>query len=275
MSKKDFGEIFVTKTAKKINKDQNAVSDVIEILPEKCSNWVYSDRSEFELGDIQDLAEDIKINGQIQPAIVRKKNNDGYYEIIAGERRWRACSLINRKLQAIVVDHDDVDSFLIQSSENKKEGISTYSKSISYGKILDKKLISQNKLAEKLGMKKSTFSELLSYNFVPKQLWDAVGDMSKVSVSTASYIRKVLNDNPGNLDKLIAISSKIKNGIGKNSIKKLLYDQQDTFSIKDDDGNLLMQFGSKKIVFSSYTLNKASVEDLADILKKHILNIQS
>ncbi len=90
---------------------------IIEIDPKKCRNWKYADRNRFELGSIEELAEDIKQNGQLQPAIVRKINSLDYtYEVIAGERRWRACSFANINLKVVITNEDDAGCLVIQTS---------------------------------------------------------------------------------------------------------------------------------------------------------------
>ena len=74
-------------------------SSVIGLQPHKIANWIYRDRSEFELGSIDDLANSIKTKGQAQPIVVvlasetfkARDNPDATYVVIAGYRRWLAC----------------------------------------------------------------------------------------------------------------------------------------------------------------------------------------
>lgn len=231
VKKTDFGSMFATNTAKK-NKNldkidlespdsDNKAEKVVELAPHKCVNWRFADRQEFELGDLRELGQDIAQNGQTQPIIVRPKEK-GVFEVIAGERRWRACTLLDIKVKAVIVEATDEDCFSIQNSENIRADISPYSKSKSYFKIINELSISQNKLAEKLNIKKSSFSELLSFNFVDDSVWDAVEDMRKVSINTASYMRKLINEDKNNIAKLIKIADKIKRGAGRAAISKAL-----------------------------------------------------
>ena len=140
--------------------------DIINIDPKKCRNWKYSDRNDFEMGDIEDLAEDIRKNGQLQPAIVRKINTDlNYdYEIIAGERRWKACLLANITLSAMLTDQDDAGCLVIQTSENRKKSLSPYSLAVVYQRLMIDLDIGQNELSKKLGIPKSSFGDLMSFN---------------------------------------------------------------------------------------------------------------
>ncbi|WHA04513.1 ParB N-terminal domain-containing protein [Candidatus Bandiella numerosa] len=60
---------------------------IIDIDPRDCTRWKFADRSSFEFGDTNLLAEDIKRNGQIEPVFVRElKNSKFKYEVIAGSR---------------------------------------------------------------------------------------------------------------------------------------------------------------------------------------------
>jgi len=60
--------------------------------PKKCVRWAFSDRSDFEFGDLAALARDIKTNGQIEPVIARPAKARGVdFEIVAGSRRWKVC----------------------------------------------------------------------------------------------------------------------------------------------------------------------------------------
>lgn len=225
MKKKDFGSIFQTNTYEKLNAENIDNNKIINIPHSKCTNWKYSDRNAFELGNIEALAEDIQNNGQIQPITVRPIENGGY-EVIAGERRWRACKLINRDVKAIIVEKDDLSSFLTQISENNRQDISPYSKAMSYSKIIQDGLVTQNMLAKRLGYKTSTFSELMSYSYIPKKIWDAVGNISNVSIATACFMRKLVNEDINNVDKLINIAKEIEKGAGKRKIEILLSKQK-------------------------------------------------
>ena len=93
--------------------------EVVELNPDDCVLWDYVDRQDFEMGDIKALGLDIKKNGQIQPIIVRY--NGDHYEIIAGQRRWRACHYMNIPVEAIITDLSDEEALFVQSSENLKK----------------------------------------------------------------------------------------------------------------------------------------------------------
>ena len=68
----------------------NVSGNIIQLPTSKIINWKYNDRPESELGNISELADNIKQIGQQQPCIVRELIAGQKYELIAGERRWRA-----------------------------------------------------------------------------------------------------------------------------------------------------------------------------------------
>ena len=82
---------------------------IVKLDPRACTRWKYADRSSFEFGDTNSLADDIKANGQITPIFVRELKNDPKfkYEVIAGSRRFQACLNANLMIDAIITDVSD------------------------------------------------------------------------------------------------------------------------------------------------------------------------
>lgn len=257
-----------------------SASDIIDVDPARCRNWAYSDRNNFELGDIEDLAEDIKNNGQLQPAIIRKINNLDYdYEVIAGERRWRACSLAGLTLKAVVIEKDDLDCLIIQTSENKKHGLSPYSLAKVYMKLMDDLKISQNELSKRLGMPKTSLSDLMAFNKVPQVVWDHVEDMTKVSPTTASFLAGICSISQTYCDAVISISSSIQNGIGVEGLKKLIdkvlsnskTHRNNTTVFESESGEPLFRLSSTgRISISKSLLKKIDMQDFGEHVKNYL-----
>ena len=255
---------------------------IIEVSTSDCSNWSYSDRSDFELGDLEDLADDIKKNGQLQPAIIRKHaDKEDKYEVIAGERRWRACKLAGIPLKAVVTDADDSRCIVIQTSENKNEALCPYSLSKAYLKMMDGKNISQNKMAEILSIPKSSFSNLLSFNRVPKEIWLDVGDMSKVSAKTASYMASECEKDPTVIKSFRAIAQDIREGrslrylekkIQKSLVNKL-QNRNKTYVSKNSEGKVLFRItDAGRVTFTEEVTSKLSVEEIQNKILAALTN---
>ena len=108
-------------------------------------------RKKFDQESLEELSESIKEFGLIQPIVVTKK--EGYYSIVAGERRWRACKLAGlEEIPAILREDDEKTNSQIALIENiQREDLNPYEKAIGMKNLIDQYGFSQEKLAKKLG----------------------------------------------------------------------------------------------------------------------------
>lgn len=115
-------------------------------------------RKVFDEEAIEDLASSIKEYGVIQPIIVSKKNN--FYEIIAGERRWRASKKAGlTEIPAIVRDDDEQRNKEISLIENiQREDLNPIEKARGIKLLMDEYDLTQAKVAEKLGKSRSSIA---------------------------------------------------------------------------------------------------------------------
>lgn len=115
-------------------------------------------RKLFDEEAIEDLASSIKEYGVIQPIIVSKKDN--YYEIIAGERRWRASKKAGlSEIPAIVRDDNDQRNKEISLIENiQREDLNPIEKARGIKQLMDEYNLTQQKVAEKLGKSRSSIA---------------------------------------------------------------------------------------------------------------------
>lgn len=261
----------------------NVNSNIVEIDPKKCRNWKYSDRNRFELGNIDELSEDIKQNGQLQPVIVRKIESLDYtHEVIAGERRWRACSLAGINLKAFITSEDDAGCLVIQTSENKKKSLSAYSLATAYQKLMIDLNVSQNELARRLNIPKTSFSELMSFNKVPAEVWGVVEDMSKVKAKTAAFLSLTCSKGDDYLNAVIKIASKIRDGFGTETLSKLIEKHMTNIKTnrnssrvyESSKGNILFRITSEgRITLSKPILKKVNMNDIAEHLGAYLEEI--
>ena len=255
-------------------------SNIIEVDPKKCRNWKYADRNRFELGSIEDLAEDIKQNGQLQPVIVRKINSLEYeYEVIAGERRWRACSSANLNLKVILTNEDDAGCLVIQTSENKKKSLSPYSMAVAYEKIMMDLSISQNELSRRLNIPKTSFSELMSFNKVPKEVWEAIEDMTKVKPKTAAFLSLTCGKGSEYLAAVIKLAPKIREGVGTENLNRFIEkhlsniktNRNSSQVYKGKNEEVLFRITSEgRISLSKAVVKKINIDSLGEYLGKYI-----
>jgi ParB family transcriptional regulator, chromosome partitioning protein len=121
----------------------------------------YQPRTIFDDDRIDELCQTIKTHGVIQPIIVRVRN--GRYEIIAGERRWRAVKKLGLDtIPAIVKEFNDSQAASIALIENlQREGLTAIEEAIAYQKLLDLHQLTQESLAQRLGKSQSTIANKL------------------------------------------------------------------------------------------------------------------
>ena len=118
-------------------------------------------RRNFEEESLQELASSIKRYGVIQPIIVTPK--DGYYQIVAGERRWRASKIAEMtEIPAIVREDDERRNKEISLIENiQREDLNPIEKARGIKTLIDEYELTQEKAAEILGMKRSTVANTI------------------------------------------------------------------------------------------------------------------
>ena len=118
-------------------------------------------RKEFNYKKLEELAESIKTFGVLQPIIVAKK--DGYYEIIAGERRWRASKLANMKtIPAIIREDEEEENTHISIIENvQRENLNAIEKAQGYKEAMENYNLSVEEFAKKIGKTKSAITDIL------------------------------------------------------------------------------------------------------------------
>jgi ParB family transcriptional regulator, chromosome partitioning protein len=200
------------------------IMQIITLDPRECTRWKYADRSPFEFGDTNALAEDITANGQISPIFVRPLvgNPKFNYEVIAGSRRLQACLNANIMINAIVADVPDDKAATIQIKENEQIPLSEFSKGIAFAKLKEANTLTQEQLAEIIGCSRKKVHSLLSFAKVDNKVWQAVGNMSKVSAKSAEVILALSKKSNAHKEILIEIAEEIRKGAGHRRITKMV-----------------------------------------------------
>lgn len=146
-------------------KDEEMVQDqqdmVQDIPVSKINPNKYQPRTVFDNEKIEELAQTINTHGLIQPVVVRKQGEE--YEIIAGERRWRAASFLGwDRVPAIVKSYDDAQTAAVALIENlQREELTSIEEAMAYAKLIDLHGLTQESLAHKLGKGQSTIANKL------------------------------------------------------------------------------------------------------------------
>lgn len=133
----------------------------------------YQPRKHFNESYLNELAESIKKNGIMQPIIVRPLPNDpARYEIIAGERRWRASKLAQlSSIPAIIRNLDDKQALELAIIENiQRQDLSPLEEAASYQRLVDDFAYTQEEIASTVGKSRSHIANLLRLLTLPERV---------------------------------------------------------------------------------------------------------
>jgi len=195
---------------------------IIDIDTKKVIRWAYKNRPQDELYDIDILARKIKANGQQEPCIVRIcESNVNKYELITGERRWRAAIFLAIPLKVVIRNLTDLEASITQKEENDKSPVSDYANGICYAKQIHDGIITRKNLIDQLNISKQQVSRLLSYAEIPGIITTAIGDMKYISAGTAEKIKQISKKGEPYKKALIQLSKEISSGkLGHATLQK-------------------------------------------------------
>lgn len=135
----------------------------VTMLPiSKVESYSKQPRKSFDDESLQDLADSIAEHGIIQPLTVRKLSS-GYYQIIAGERRWRAARLANlSEVPVLVVEADDRKAMELAMIENlQREDLSPIEEAEGYRSLMEDYGLTQEEAASRVGKSRSNVANIL------------------------------------------------------------------------------------------------------------------
>lgn len=154
---------------------QNHLEEVLNIAIEKIVPNRYQPRTVFDDDKIEELARTIHTHGVIQPIIIRKMD-DEKFEIIAGERRFRAMTKLKwSEVPAIIRNLSDKETASIALIENlQREELTAIEEAVAYQKLLKLHDLTQEALAQRLGKGQSTVANKLRLLKLPQEVQEAI-----------------------------------------------------------------------------------------------------
>ena len=192
-------------------------------------------RKEFDKEKIEELAQSINKNGLIQPLILTKKD-DNNYNLVAGERRWRAAQIANLKTLPALLLPTDLDKDEISLIENiQRENLKISEEAQAYQRLIDKNKYTHEELAKIVGKSRSHITNLLRILSLDPYFFDLLNK----GVLSMGHARALVGKKPEDLDEKILIqinSGKIsvrdieKNKSKKNSIEPNLVQEESQLS---------------------------------------------
>ncbi len=198
--------------------DDKKIENILidDIIPNR-----FQPRLKFDEEALNNLANSIKIHGIIQPLVLRKINDK--YEIIAGERRYKAAQIVGLKqVPAIIIEADDNTSAELAVIENlQRKDLSAIEEAKSFKKLLDRGYLTQEELSKKLGVSQSSISNKLRLLNLPDEVQTALLE-NRISERHARSLLSLKNsaDQINMLDKIINNRLTVKQT--DNEINKIL-----------------------------------------------------
>ncbi len=176
-------------------------------------------RRTFSPEQLDELATSVKEKGIIQPLIVRSIG-EGAYEIVAGERRWRAAQMAQlHDIPVIVRDFDDTEVLEVAIIENiQRADLNAVEEAAGYKQLMDRFGHTQEKLAEALGKSRSHIANLLRLLSLPMDVQTLVIE-GKLSAGHARAL--ITAENPSELAKQV-----VKEGLSVRATEALVKKQQ-------------------------------------------------
>ena len=158
-------------------------------------------RKRFDDESLADLADSIRIHGVIQPLTVRRLSS-GYYQIIAGERRWRAAKLAGlSEVPAVIIEADDRKVMELGLIENlQREDLNPVEEANGYKVLMDDYGLTQDEVAQRVGKSRPAVANALRLLALP----DAVHLLLEEGKLSAGHARAILAVPNGDLQKKLA-----------------------------------------------------------------------
>ena len=132
-------------------------------------------RQDFDQAELQALADSIAANGLVQPLTVRETES-GYYQIIAGERRWRAARLAGlREVPVVIMEADDKKTMELAMVENlQRQDLNPVEEAMGYQSLMQNYGLTQEQVAEKVGKSRPAIANALRLLALPEEILEKI-----------------------------------------------------------------------------------------------------
>ena len=227
---------------------------VFEIEIDKVNTGVYQPRQYFDKDKLVELKNSIKENGIIQPLIVAKSKKEGEYDLIAGERRYRAAvELKFQKVPAIIKDISGAAALEIALIENiQRQDLNVIEEANCYMRLIEEYKLTHEELAVKVGKDRATITNMLRLLSLPDEVKKEL-IYGKITPSHARNLVGLSDDEAGMLLNTISgeklnvreTERKVRELKTKNKENKPKKDISVSYQIKSYEEELLEKLQTK------------------------------
>ena len=217
-SKGETSQTQATSASIEADEDRVLYIDINDIKPNKDQP-----RKTFNEEKLKDLANSIKENGVIQPLIIRKAQNG--YELVAGERRWRAARIAEiKKVPCIIRNFDEKQNMIVAIIENmQRENLDPIEEALGLNEMIKRFEFTQEQVSNALGKSRAYIANSLRLLKLPEKIQNMIIE-GRISAAHGRTIITIKDEN-----KQIEVCDKIiRNGLSVRAAERL------TEKIKDD-----------------------------------------
>jgi ParB family chromosome partitioning protein len=188
----------------------------------------YQPRKDMSEAALEELASSIKAQGVIQPIVVRQLES-GQYEIIAGERRWRAAKLAKlEQIPALIKEVPDESAVAIALIENiQREDLNAMEEAIALQRLMDEFKLTQQAVADAVGKSRTAVTNLLRLNKLTDEV-KVLLERGDIEMGHASAILAVEGEQQGELARIVA-----EKGLTVRETEALVKKSQEPVKVKE------------------------------------------
>ena len=213
-----------------LNSENKKDNGLLLIPIEKIFRDENQPRKEFDKEKIEELAQSINKNGLIQPLILTKKD-DNTYNLVAGERRWRAAQIANLKILPALLLPKDLDKDEISLIENiQRENLKVTEEANAYQRLIDKNNYTHDQLSKIVGKSRSHITNLLRI----LNLHEYFSNLLNKGIISMGHARALVGKKPEDLHEKLLLQI----NIGKASVRDI---ENNSFKEKKDEPNLIQE----------------------------------
>lgn len=162
-------------------------------------------RKTFEEESLTQLADSIAKHGVLQPIIVKESSLEGYYEIIAGERRWRASKMAGlSEIPVVIFDGDDLKAAQVAIIENvQRQDLNPLEEALGYRDLIERFGLTQEQVASEVGKSRPTVTNMMRLLDLPDEALEMLRD-GKLSTGHARALLALKNS-----EEVVSLANKV------------------------------------------------------------------
>ena len=214
-------------------------------------------RKEFDKEKLDELADSISKHGVIQPIIVTKQGS--IYQIVAGERRWRASKQAGlKKIPAIIRNYDEIKIMEVALIENlQRENLNPVEEALGYKSLMETFSLTQDKISERVGKSRSAIANSLRLLNLPDKVLSML-EKGEISTGHAKVILSISNKNEQIQVAELIFEMKMSVRETENYIKNKSKTKKSGTSVSSE---VKMAIKEMENVFSKYLGTKVKIKD--------------